>query len=205
MSSMAEGLAADPSRRSRRARDAIHTAARELVCELGYSRVTMEAIASRAGVGKQTIYRWWPSKAAIVLDVLVADHESTDGRTPLADTADLSADVRAELREIVSYLTDTSNDNLVRALTAEMQYDRALGATVHDQLLQPQLDRLTDRIRAAAPSTPSGDDVDPEIVAEQLVGPIFHRWLLRRAPLDDAYIEGLVHHVIDPLSGVSQR
>lgn len=61
----------DSSRRSDRSRRAIHEAALALVGEVGYARTTIEGIAARAGVGKQTIYRWWPSKAAVLLDAFL--------------------------------------------------------------------------------------------------------------------------------------
>jgi AcrR family transcriptional regulator len=196
---------ADPARRSSRARDAIHRAARELVCEQGYAKVTIEAIAARAGVGKQTIYRWWPSKWAVVLDVLIADNMTADGPSPLPDTGDLAADVRAVLLETVRYFTDDSNDNLLRAMTAEMQYDEELAASVLDALLRPQFDAIVAQVRAGSPTTPAGATADPEIVAEQLVGPVFHRWLLRRAPLDEAYVTRLVEHVLGPARPAAPR
>ena len=59
----------DPARRSGRAHAAILEATRELIVEVGYDGMSIEGIAGRAGVGKQTIYRWWPSKAALVLDM----------------------------------------------------------------------------------------------------------------------------------------
>lgn len=62
----------DATRRSDRSRRAILDAALTLVGEVGYNKLTIEAIAARAGVGKQTIYRWWPSKAAVLLDASLA-------------------------------------------------------------------------------------------------------------------------------------
>ncbi|MDF9803357.1 AcrR family transcriptional regulator [Streptomyces sp. HB372] len=67
---MASTKAPDSSRRSDRSRRAIHDAALALVGEVGYRRTTIEGIAARAGVGKQTIYRWWPSKAAVLMEAL---------------------------------------------------------------------------------------------------------------------------------------
>jgi AcrR family transcriptional regulator len=176
------------------------------VCELGYAKVTIEAIAARAGVGKQTIYRWWLSKWAVVLDVLIADNVTPEGGpNPLPDTGDLAADLRTALVAAVRYLTDDSNDNLLRAMTAEMQYDDELAVSVLDALLRPQFDAIVARLRTGSPTTPAGAPADPEIVAEQLVGPIFHRWLLRRAPLDEAYVVRLVDHVLGPARSPASR
>ncbi|MFD3570518.1 TetR/AcrR family transcriptional regulator, partial [Streptomyces sp. NPDC058667] len=68
---MPEPKAPDASRRSERSRRAIFDAALALVTETGYAKTTIEGIAARAGVGKQTIYRWWPSKAAVLLDAFL--------------------------------------------------------------------------------------------------------------------------------------
>lgn len=74
--------APDTSRRSERSRRAILDAALALVGEAGYARTTIEGIAARAGVGKQTIYRWWPSKAAVLLDAFLDLTGGTGGRSP---------------------------------------------------------------------------------------------------------------------------
>ena len=68
---MSPHKAPDSSRRSDRSRRAIYDAALALVGEVGYARTTIEGIAARAGVGKQTIYRWWPSKAAVLLEAFL--------------------------------------------------------------------------------------------------------------------------------------
>ncbi|WP_335931955.1 TetR/AcrR family transcriptional regulator [Streptomyces sp. PTD5-9] len=78
---MAEKRPPDSSRRSERSRRAIHDAALALVGEAGYRATTIEAIAARAGVGKQTIYRWWPSKAAVLLEAFVALSDRTARRS----------------------------------------------------------------------------------------------------------------------------
>ena len=192
---MGEQRTADVNRRSERARRAIHGATRELVGEQGFAKVTVEAIAARAGVGKQTIYRWWPSKSAIVLDVLIADNIRDDDLT-LPDTGDLAADLRPVLVDTVTYFTDPTNDKLLRAITAEIQYDARLAAAVLDELLLPSFNAIVARIERAGLTTRTGSPADPQIAAEQLVGPILHRWLLRRAPLDESYVNDLVDHVI---------
>jgi hypothetical protein len=66
---------------------------------------------------------WWPSKSAVVLDVFVADHTQDGDPLPIPDSGDLAADLRSVLVETVAYFTDPANDNLLRAMTAEIQYD----------------------------------------------------------------------------------
>ena len=84
---------------SRRSRVAILDAALALCREQGYANVTIEAIAARAGVGKQTIYRWWPSKGAVVLD---AFGRVSAAANPLRDTGDIVADMRAFVTKLAA-------------------------------------------------------------------------------------------------------
>ncbi|GHJ24488.1 hypothetical protein TPA0909_61020 [Streptomyces albus] len=96
----------DVSRRSERSRQAILRASMELVGEVGYPKLTIEAIAARAGVGKQTIYRWWPSKAAVLLDACT-DAATGDGHdSGLPDTGDVEADLKTVLRATADEFSD---------------------------------------------------------------------------------------------------
>src|ERR1700742_2564 len=64
-----------PQRRNEQARLAVLHAADDLLAERGFAGVTIEGIAARAGVAKQTIYRWWPSKVDVLLDTLIDDSQ----------------------------------------------------------------------------------------------------------------------------------
>ena len=99
--------APNATRRSQPARRAILAAALDQVAEVGYAQLSIEGIAAAAGVGKQTIYRWWPSKGAVLLDSLLALSEGQDGEVmALPDTGDLEADLKLVLRATVDELTD---------------------------------------------------------------------------------------------------
>src|SRR3954469_21395834 len=113
----------DAARRSERSRRAILAATRELIVELGYAKVSIDAIAARAGVGKQTIYRWWPSKGAVVFDAFLNVQED-EGGTELPETEDLTADLARLLRETGHGLVDPRFEEPYRALTTEIQHDR---------------------------------------------------------------------------------
>jgi len=193
---MATTRPVDASRRSGRARSAIHRAALDLTTEVGFTNVTVEAIAARAGVGKQTIYRWWSSKGAVVFDALLAANENAAGTLDLPDTGDVVADLRGVLRTMVAELAEPANDRLQRAVTAEIQHDRALAGEVVERLLRPQVDAIVARLRRAQEVGQLPPAADPAIVAELLIGPVFHRWLLRTGPLDPAFADSVVDHTV---------
>ncbi|MDT0329767.1 TetR/AcrR family transcriptional regulator [Nocardiopsis lambiniae] len=188
----------NPRRRSERARKAILTAAGELLGEVGYNRLTMEAIAARAKVGKQTIYRWWPAKSAVVLDVFA---ELTGGSAgePLPDTGDLPADLRTVMHGIVDELADPLMDRINRAVIAEMQADPELAEHLTRTLLRPNLDAFGERLRAARDAGQIDPGLDPAITVELLLAPIQNRWMMRTGALSHAYVDTLIDTVMRAL------
>ncbi|MDX3849577.1 TetR/AcrR family transcriptional regulator [Streptomyces sp. AK02-01A] len=200
---MAEIKAPDSTRRSERSRRAIHDAALALVGEVGYPKTTIEGIAARAGVGKQTIYRWWPSKGAVLLDAFLdladrtareaADGEMADG---IPDTGDLEADLKLVLRATVDEMNDPRFDVPSRALTAAGIVDAELGAEFTGKLLEPQLQLYVQRLRAAQDAGQVRQDIDLRTALEQLTGPVAHRWLLRTLPLTHEYADRVVEYAL---------
>ncbi|WP_327119165.1 TetR/AcrR family transcriptional regulator [Streptomyces sp. NBC_01341] len=200
---MAPQKAPDSSRRSDRSRRAIYDAALALVGEAGYARTTIEGIAARAGVGKQTIYRWWPSKAAVLMEAFLdmgARQADGAGEAAIPDTGDLAADLRTVLRATVDELNDPATEAPTRALTAEGVIDPALAARFVEDLLEPQLQLYVTRLRAAQETGDVRDDVDPRVALELLVAPLTHRWLLRTLPLTHEYADAVVDHALRGLT-----
>ena len=189
--------APDPARRSDRARRAILTAALELLDTTGYPDLTIEAIAARAGVGKQTIYRWWRSKGEIILDALVEATAETDLTLP--DTGDVEKDLRAVIRATVAEFADPALSATTRALTIETLTNDALAEQVRDRYLKPQLAAVQERLRAAQRAGQIRADVDVVLAVELFFGPIYHRWLLKTAPLTPAYADEVVDLVLSAL------
>ncbi|MEW1550665.1 TetR/AcrR family transcriptional regulator [Streptomyces tsukubensis] len=188
----------DSTRRSERSRRAIYEAALDLVTEVGYARTTIEGIASRAGVGKQTIYRWWPSKAAVLLeaflDLVTPVDPAHGGGFP--DTGDLEADLKAVLRASVDELTDPRYEGPTRALAAAGIVDEAVGAEFLEKLLDPGLRLYTERLAAAQEAGDADPGIDPRIATELFVGPLLHRWLLRTLPLTHDYTDRIVEYAL---------
>ncbi|MFE6869029.1 TetR/AcrR family transcriptional regulator [Kitasatospora sp. NPDC057692] len=181
--------APDPSRRNEQSRAAILTAAGELVAEIGFGKLTIEKIAARAGVGKQTIYRWWPSKGAVVFDSFLAANENASGSLALPDSGDLDEDLRALLRGTVLELADPAFNRTGRALAAEVLTDPDLLREYRERLLDPLLEVTRDRLRAAREAGHLRADTDLDLAVELLYGPLYYRWLHGLGPLDAGYAD----------------
>ncbi|OBA72102.1 TetR family transcriptional regulator [Mycobacterium sp. 1554424.7] len=111
-----------PRRRSEKSRTAIVTATRELLLERGFDGLTIEAVAARAGVGKQTIYRWWPTRPALVADVMLEDADKI--LASVDHTDDLSADLVRWVGGLVASLTTARGSAMLRILTvAGMEHE----------------------------------------------------------------------------------
>ncbi len=190
--------APNPQRRSARAERAILDAASELIVEVGFARMTMEGIASRARVGKQTIYRWWPSKSAVVLDLFTHLTGEQTGEA-LPDTGDIATDLKTVLRATVDEFNDPTMDRISRAFTAEIQRDTELSEQISGLLVAPGTEVYKQRLHSAIDAGEVRPDADLELAVELLTGPFLKRWLLRTAPLTHAYADDLVDMVMRTL------
>ncbi|MCP3765764.1 MULTISPECIES: TetR/AcrR family transcriptional regulator [unclassified Streptomyces] len=212
----------DSTRRSERSRRAIYDAALALVVEIGYPKTTIEGIAARAGVGKQTIYRWWGSKADVLLEAFLdlgeqaaravpqepeerEEREEREGRAGeegqgIPDTGDLAADLRLVLRATVDELRDPRFEAPSRALAAEGVVNEELGRRFVAKLLEPQLQLYVDRLRSAQEAGQVRPDVDPRIALELFVSPLAQRWLQYTGPITYAYTDTLVDYALNGLS-----
>ncbi|WP_208026145.1 TetR/AcrR family transcriptional regulator [Amycolatopsis acidicola] len=180
---------ATPRRRGAARTDELLEVTLELAVEVGYAGLSIEAVARRAGVGKHTIYRRWPSKAALLLDAL--------SRVWTADlnyrgTGDVRADLREQFLRSAPALATTPIGPVYRAVIAEAQSDEALRATLHEMFLanveQSTLDRIT-RAQQAGELVP---DVDLTFAAEVLCGALYYRGLLSTRPIDEAAVDSLL-------------
>ncbi|GGX52756.1 TetR/AcrR family transcriptional regulator [Streptomyces minutiscleroticus] len=203
--------APDAARRSERSRRAIYDAALALVSEVGYPRTTIEGIAARAGVGKQTIYRWWPSKADVLLEAFLdlSDQASElvagpggERQDDIPDTGDLAADLKLVLRATVDELLNPKFEAPWRALAAEGLVNEQIGTEFVAKLLEPSLQLYVRRLRAAQEQGAVRPGVDPRIALELFVAPLAQRWLQRTGPLSYEYTDTLVDYA---LHGIAPR
>ncbi|MFD3500471.1 TetR/AcrR family transcriptional regulator [Streptomyces sp. NPDC058676] len=203
---MVKQPAPDTTRRSERSRRAIYDAAIALVAEVGYPRTTIEGIAARAGVGKQTIYRWWSSKADVLLEAFLDLSEQAAREADpqdvyvIPDTGDLAADLKAVLRATVDQLKDPRFEGPSRALAAEGVVDEQLGRVMVGKLLEPSLQLYVDRLRAAQEAGQVRREIDPRIALELFVSPLAQRWLQYTGPISYEYTDTLVDYALHGLA-----
>lgn len=176
-------------KRSEESRLAILAAALELVGEVGYAGLTIEGIATRSGTGKQTIYRWWPSKADVLLD---AGATKADLHVPVADEGSYAADLAAFLTASYKLVNSRQLADLLRVLMAEAQIDAAFAERFRASFLERRRDALgviIDRARRRGdlPEYPS-----PGTICDIVFGTIWYRVLATRQRLDRKLVDDLV-------------
>ena len=156
-----------PRRRSEKSRLAILGATRDLLLERGFDRLSIEAVASRAGVGKQTIYRWWPSRPALVADVLLEDADKI--LRPVAHTGDLEDDLTEWAVRLTAALTTEHGYAMLRILTVAGIEHPDTAARLHAGFSTPLHDGVRARI---LPECPDGDAA--HAAADALLGGIVY-------------------------------
>lgn len=173
--------------RSESARIAILEATASQFAKHGYDQLTMEGIAAEARVGKQTIYRWWPSKSALIADCLTEGMLFPAWFTP-PDTGDLRADVTAWLESIIRFLNEPGNGSLLRSLIIAAAENENVAVRLNERL--GMLPMLGERLQVAdALATDIGDAVIGAIVLRSL----------RRQPIEPGFARRLVEKLLGPL------
>ena len=176
-------------KRSEQSRLAILAATLELVAEAGYGALTIEGIAARSGVGKQTIYRWWPSKADVLLDALAT---KADLQIPIPDEGSFRADLARFLGRTFELGEKSPVADTLRALMAQAQIDPEFGKRFREDFLfrrRDALGRIVDRARERG-ELPAG--VGSGTVIDVVFGTLWYRLLATREPVGRGLADELV-------------
>jgi AcrR family transcriptional regulator len=161
----------------------ILAAARELLEEVGFRAMTMEAIAERSRTSKVTVYRWWSHKAAIVLDAMLAEV------SPIMPYRDKSSPLEAlgdQMRSFTRFLRSRKARLLV-AVLAEGVLDFEIGEAYREHWVRPRRDDARRLVGLAVEAGEVRADLDVEVVLDALFGPLYYRALVNHLPLDLAY------------------
>ncbi len=165
-------------KRDEEARQRVLDAAFELVGSRDPKSVSINEIAEAADVAKQTIYRWWPSRTAVVLDALV---DGTMRSTPFRETADIRADFENHLRSVIR-LFNSPTGRLIRELLADAQSDETIAAEFRDRFWAPRRELSRARLRSGVERGQIRADIDEEIVLDAIYGPLWLRLMIGHLP-----------------------
>jgi AcrR family transcriptional regulator len=178
--------------RGPRARAAILEAADDLLVEKGFTATTIEGIAARAGVAKQTIYRWWSSKAELLLDCLIDDAGQD---LPPFDTGSSAEDLRRELLRFAGFLEQPPGQ-VLRALIGEAQHDPTVALQLRTRYLEPrrELDRVI--LQRGIERGELAADLDADDALDALYGPVIYRVIATGRPVDERFVASLVESVL---------
>ncbi len=174
-------------RRSQRSEAAILDATLELLGEVGFSGLTVDGIAARAGVGKATIYRHWPGKAHLVVDAF----RSRIPAMAMPDTGSLRQDLVAVVGFLVQGLEHSPLTRILPALVEAAERDPEL-ERLFKEFGAERRRILRGVLQRAAARGELRPDLDPELALDLIGGPIFARRLVIREPLTPAYARSLV-------------
>jgi AcrR family transcriptional regulator len=185
-----ETLRRRPGRPRRRTTDeAITRAARDLLAERGFPATTIEAIADRAGVGRNTIYRRWSSKEELVADALrelTTDFERWEGH-------DLYSLLLTWLRDFAGTFSDPYLSRLLAGVLGELQRNPLFADVYADRVVRPRRQALRDRLAEAQERGELRPDANLDHIADLLGGALVLRLLpLGLAPLGETYAEELL-------------
>jgi AcrR family transcriptional regulator len=168
-------------RRNDAAKDAIIDAAFRLLSAPGTEGLTIDAIAAEAGVGRQTIYRWWPSKGAVVADALARHAQAV---VPERDTGSVTGDLAAFFTDSFAGLENEGYADRLRQIVAEAQHDEHVAQVLADftAVRRAALRALLERGRTAGELAA---DADLDMLVDMVYGVLYYRLLVRHAPLDE--------------------
>lgn len=178
--------------RSRPAHEAILRATLELLEHTTVRDLTIEGIARAAGVGKPTIYRWWPSKNALVVEALfgaVADQVAF----PDADTTE--AALIAQIRIVADLLAGKPGRQLAE-LVGEGQSDPATLRAINERFVSVRRAAARELIQAGQERGEIDPDVDADLAIDLIYGPLYYRLLFQHLPLDAGFAETIVRRVL---------
>ena len=178
-------------RRSEQSYCAILESTLAILAQKGYSALTIESIAATAKVSKQTIYRWWSSKAAIVLEALTTHAQE---RVPVPDTGSVRSDLEILLKATLDELAQQSGP-IVRGLMAEAQFDPKFGQAFREDFIARRRQVLFEILHRGQQRGEISSNIDLELTMDLFYGPIWYRLLNQHAPLD----EGFSQHLLDQI------
>jgi len=180
--------------RSEAAHAAILASVASLVDRVGYDAVTIEGIAAEAGVSKQTIYRWYPSKSAIIAEALVEGRLLGEDFT-IPDTGDTAADIAAWLEHVLTFLASRNHAALLSSLVAASVDSPEIGLRISERLGLGG-PTIAERVQRATDAGELSPVLSPDQIDQLIVGVIMMR-ALGRNPYEQGEARRLVGALLE--------
>ncbi|WP_071394298.1 TetR/AcrR family transcriptional regulator [Bacillus tuaregi] len=178
--------------RSAASETAILNATVDLLEESGYEALTIEAIAQRAGVGKSTIYRWWPNKASVVFDAFLT---STETSLYFLEHSTFRDNFRQQLQSLATILNSALGRTVV-GLVAGSGEDSEIAVAFHKEFLKSRREDAIRVIERAIVEAEIQYTTNMEIIADMFYGPIYYRLLIQKKVVDSTFIDTLLDQVM---------
>ncbi len=185
--------------RSEEAHQAILDATLELLAEVGFSALTVEGVANRAGVGKATIYRRWPSKLPLVVEAFGALPGLED-----VDTGDLVGDLSEMLRSYLKLFETTPLAAVLPSLAGERAHNPQL-SELFDPVLRGRRQPLAAALERAVKRGELPADLDLDLAADLVVGPIAVRLFFTGRTIHPRIVDPLIELALEGLRGRTPR
>ena len=172
--------------------EAIMDAVYGLLEEKPARELTMEAVAKRANVGKPTLYKWWPSKAALIMAMF---HERLDQPLEIPVTATAEEAIRARMRRLIRVVNGLFG-KVVGELIAEGQSDPEILREFYERHVSLRRASAVAEIERGKAAGEFSTDTDAELLVDAIFAPVYYRLLLRFAPLTEKYGNELIDQVL---------
>ncbi len=186
--------------RSEHARQAILRSTLKLLQHTGFPDLRIEAIAADAGVGKATVYRWWPSKGALVVDAFAS---GTEDKLHFPDTGSVYRDVSLQMNQFLGIL-HTRRGRIVAALLGAGQSDPELLEAFRERFLRPRRQEAYKTLRRGIERGELPENLDLDLVLDILYGAIYMRFLVRHDELNESYVKAVCQLVLAGAAGNSR-
>jgi AcrR family transcriptional regulator len=183
--------------RSEPSRKAILDAVRRLLMREPLARLSIEAIAKKAGVGKTTIYRWWPNKAAVAMEAFL-EQPGIQNITPATSTA--AAGIARQLENLIRQLRG-QNGRIIAGIIAESQSDAAVLDLLYEKFLKDRVEALHALVERGKDNGEFKSGLDTAIAIDILLGPLFMRILSGEHGIDAHFAENYPQQVLLALQG----
>jgi len=175
--------------------DAILLAARELLAERGFDGMTMDAVADRAGAGKATVYRRWPSKVQLTVDAVVCAR----GVPMTADDVPDTGSLRSDLLAVRFGRPRTDDSELMSGLMSAVKENPEVAAVFHEQFVRSRVGLMRQLLERAQARGEVRTDIDLDMVAAVAPAMIAYRKMVAGQRVDDAFVVKMIDSVILPL------